>query len=508
MDASVRERANPAGHGAPGGVRNPGVRTGPSPEGVWYNGAMPFAPPWNLMQGTLDSIQDFNLGAQRLADFYKGMEEKHGPDELTELFFQGNPSQKALERFLFCLFDIGVPDRQTGSRALELRRLRRLWKRAQAGIPLTESEHALADRTEWLFGRDAESIEDGVRAMRAVFRRVLDGETISESERAGLAGLIRAEAEALKDRVTWLSENTDPYNLKTMARILPRLRIYDEAVHEGLDLARRQEAGDPVGQKEVSFEAYLKEGLFRKWLSKVAKRDSLGRLARLMEAQKRKKIPTLDLIALSTLCRWTCEAAGEPSGPLDWIEKAMDGYREGVFEIDAGSAARILQPALAGSGARMLGATITGDFGVKTFPAWIGRDLLTKSYLRGMDDGALDIKSVIAQNITRDTVLESLLNNPKVFQQPGLVAFIVATSRSAALLSKIAKSRPLHTGFANRDVPLELLRSPCNIPVNLLRPFVNVKYVSLIDLRYLARSRAGIRRIVKEEAEAYLKSRQ
>jgi hypothetical protein len=465
-------------------------------------------PPWNLLQESLESLQDFNLGAQKLADFYKGKEEKYAPDEMTVLFFNGRPPQKAEERFLFFLFDIGVPDRQTGRRALELRRLRRLWKRIGAGLPMTDTEHALADKTEWLFGRPPEGLEAGVREARAAFQRLLDGAPVADEERLLVAGLIRAEAEALQDRVTWLSENADPYNMKTMARILPRLRIYDEAVHEGLDLARRQEAGEPVGQKVLSFEAYMKADLFRKWLSKVEKRDDLAALAGLIKLQREKKIPTLDLIALSTLCRWTFEAAGETSSPLDWIAKAMDGYRDGLFEVEVGPAARVLQPALSGSGAKMAGSLVTGDFGVKSFPAWIGRDLLTKSFLKGVDEGSVDIKAVVTQNITRDSLIESLLNNPKVNQKPGLIAFVAATSRSVALLSKIAKTRQLHTGFANRDVPLCLLQSPCNIPITLLRPFVNVKYVTLIDIRNMARAKAGIRRAVKEEAEAYLKSRE
>ncbi len=468
-------------------------------------------PPWNLMQDTLQNLQAYDMGAQRLSDFYKGKEEKHSPDELTDLFFQGNPPYKLQERLFFFFFDVGVPDRQTGSRALQLRRLKRLWKRIGAGCELTENEHELADKTEWLFEQqqdDPDAVEEGLRGARDIFSRVLDAQPISDDERATLVNLLRFEAEALKDRVTWLSENTDPYNLKTMARILPRLRIYDEAVHEGLDLARRQEAGEPVGMKIVSFEAHMKEGLFKKWLSKVGKRESLARLAGLVERQREQKIPTLDLIALSTVCRWTWEAINETSGPLDWIEKAMNCYHDGLFEVDAGQAARILQPALSGSGAKMVGNLITGNFGHKTYPAWVGRDLLTKSFLKGVDEGSLDIKAVITQNITRDGVLEAFLNNPKVFQKPGLVAFIAQTCRSVGVLSKIAKQRALHTGFANREVPLALLQSPCNIPVTLLRPFVNVKYIALMDVKNLAKAKAGIRRAVKEEAEAYLKARQ
>jgi hypothetical protein len=468
---------------------------------------MPLVPPWNQIEDSLETLQDFELGAQRLSDFYKGKEEKYAPDEMTELIFQGAPPAKVMERLLFFFFDIGVPDRQIGSRALELRRLRRLWMRIRSGAELTDSEHELADKTEWLFDRGPEGIEAGVAEARACFARVLDGGTITDEERKTLVCLIRTEAEALKDRVTWLSENTDPYNIKTMARILPRLRIYDEAVHEGLDLARRQEANEPVGLKIVSFEAHMKEGLFKKWLSKVAKKESLARLARMMEVQREKKIPTMDLIALSTLCRWTWEAKNEKVGPIDWIEKAMDSYQDGMFSVDAGDAARVLLPALTGSGAKMNGTVITGNFGVKSFPAWVGRDLLTKSFLKGVDEGSIDVKAVITQNITRDSVIESLLNNPKVFQHPGLIAFIAATSRSVGVLSKIAKNRALHSGYANRDVPLALLQSPCNIPINLLKPFINVRNVSLIDIKNLAKAKAGIRRMVKEEAEIYLKSR-
>jgi hypothetical protein len=469
---------------------------------------MPLVTPWNHIEDTLENLQDFDLGAQRLSDFFKGKEEKHPPDELMAMFFDGNPPQKIMERLLFFLFDIGVPDRQTGSRALQMRRVRRLWKRIGAGCALTDGEHELADKTEWLFDKDPDAIEAGIAAARTLFQRVLDGGTLNDEDRKTVVNLIRSEAEGLKDRVNWLSENTDPYNMATMARILPRLRIYDEAVHEGLDLARRQENGEPVGLKILSFEAHMKEGLFKKWLSKTAKRESLARLAALVETQRVKKIPTLDLIALSTLCRWTWEAAGDKAGPLDWIEKAMASYQDGMFTVEAGDAARVLQPALSGSGAKMAGSKITGNFGEKSYPAWVGRDLLTKSFLKGVDEGSLDIKAVIMQNITRDSIIEALLGNPKVFQKPGLVAFIAQTSRSIGVLSRIAKSRALHSGFANRDVPLALLQSPCNIPISLLKPFFNVRNIPLVDLKNLARAKAGIRRQVKEEAEMYLKSRQ
>lgn len=472
-----------------------------------YNQGVPLTVPWNHIEHALASLQDFDLGAQRLSDFFKGKEEKHAPDELMKLFFQGDPPQKILERLLFFLFDVGVPDRQIGSRALQSRRLRRLWMRLRANCNLTDSERDLADRTGWLFGMGDAETEAQLTAVRGLFKRALEGESLPDSELAALVSAIRSEAEALRDRVNWLSENTDPYNMKTMARILPRLRIYDEAVHEGMDLARRQENREPVGLKILSFEAHMKEGGFQKWLGKISRSADLAGLAGLIEIQRVKKIPTLDLIALTSLCRWTWEATGAHAGPMEWFAKAMDSYHDGEFSVDAGDSARQLIPALTGSGAKMNGRYITGNFGLKSFPAWVGRDLLTKSYLKGLDEGSLDIKAVVAQNITRDSVIEALLNNPKVFQKPGLVCFIAQTSRSIGLLSRIAKSRELTSGFANRDVPLALLHSPCNIPLSLLKQFINTRNVPLVDLKHLARAKAGIRREVKQEAETYLRAR-
>jgi hypothetical protein len=72
------------------------------------------------------------------------------------------------------------------------------------------------------------------------------------------------------------------------------------------------------------------------------------------------------------------------------------------------------------------------------------------------------------------------------------------------LLSRIAKLRHLHTGHANRGVPLALLLNPTNFPVSLLRTFINTRYVGMVDLRRLARTRSGIRPDVRKEVEAYV----
>jgi hypothetical protein len=462
--------------------------------------------PWNQMEESLRDLQDFGAGAQRLSDFFKGMEERHGPDELLEKLLTAGPTQKWLERFLFSLFDIGVSDKQIGTRALELRRVRRLWARASIEVPLSDEEYRIVENVAPLFSREPAERESAVSAARGVFARLLEGQAIADDERQALAMLVRSEAEALRDRVNWLSENADPYNMKTMARVLPRLRIYDEAVAEGMELAGKLDRREPVGVRVLSFEMHMK-GAFEKWCRKVGGPESLAVLSGLLQEQRVKKIPTIDLVALSSLCRWTYEVAGQRTGPFDWVTLAFKCYRDGEFEVDAGQSAAMLASALSNSGVKAHGSRLRGHFGKKLYPALVGRDLLTKPFLKAADEGLLDMKSVIAQNITRDSVIEALLNNPKVQQTPGLVAFVAETSRSVAVLSRIAKSRALHSGYANKEVPLALLRSPCTIPIALLRPFINVRNVSLMDLKLLARSKAGVRRDVKLEVERFLDSR-
>lgn len=468
---------------------------------------MPLPIPWNQLEESLRDLQDYGVGAQRIADFFNGKEEKYGPDELLKILLASHPASKWLERFLFSLFDIGVSDRQIGTRALELRRVRRLWARFSVGCPMSPEEARILAAMEPLFGRPAEEREAQVASARGSFARLLAGEMVEENARAALATLVRSEAEALRDRVNWLSENADPYNMRTMSRVLPRLRISDEAVADGLALVGKLEKAEPVGARILSFELNMK-GAFGKWCAKLAKQESLRLLSTLVEQQREKKIPSMDLVALSSLCRWSHEACERKSGPLEWVTLAFSCWREGgEFEVEAGAAAPMLASALVSSGVRAKGTRLHGHFGKKLYPALVGRDLLTKPFGKAADEGLLDMKSVLAQNITRDSVIEALLNNPKVQQAPGLVAFVAETSRSVAILSRIAKTRALHSGFANKEVPLALLKSPCNIPVSLLRPFINVRNVPLVELRNLARAKAGVRREVKMEVEIFLDSR-
>ncbi len=114
------------------------------------------------------------------------------------------------------------------------------------------------------------------------------------------------------------------------------------------------------------------------------------------------------------------------------------------------------------------------------------------------------IKNLVFSNITSTSVLLGFLRNPKVVAVPGLVAAVASRTRNPQVIETIASVRALHTGFANRDVPLICLRSPCNVSPKILRKFIHVKYVSKVDLRRMAADRSGIRKEVAREIEKYL----
>lgn len=116
------------------------------------------------------------------------------------------------------------------------------------------------------------------------------------------------------------------------------------------------------------------------------------------------------------------------------------------------------------------------------------------------------MRKLVLDNIMSTSVLLEYLRDPKVTSIPGLVAEVVNRTRNPQVIEVVVGNRPLHTGFANKAVPLACLRSPVNVPVKTLRKFIHVKYVSKVDLKRLANDRTGVRREIGVEVARYLDS--
>ncbi|MBK8165914.1 MAG: hypothetical protein IPK64_08110 [bacterium] len=118
----------------------------------------------------------------------------------------------------------------------------------------------------------------------------------------------------------------------------------------------------------------------------------------------------------------------------------------------------------------------------------------------------LRMRKLVLDNIMSTSVLLEFLRDPKVTSIPGLVAEVVNRTRNPQVIEIVIGNRALHTGFANKAVPLACLRSPVNVPAKALRKFIHVKYVSKVDLKRLANDRTGIRREIGAEIVKYLDS--
>ena len=113
-------------------------------------------------------------------------------------------------------------------------------------------------------------------------------------------------------------------------------------------------------------------------------------------------------------------------------------------------------------------------------------------------------RELVFRCMNNDALLLRLLNNPRVFGTPGIIEKITYLTRSLAVLQKIATTKELYTGYANRDVPLALLKNPSHIPLSHIRHFINIRYISLNDMKSILHNPHGIRREVFNEIRSFI----
>ena len=122
------------------------------------------------------------------------------------------------------------------------------------------------------------------------------------------------------------------------------------------------------------------------------------------------------------------------------------------------------------------------------------------------DTSKAAIKEMVLNNMHSTSAILSFLRDARISSIPGLVTEVVNRTRNPQILETIATDRTLHCGFANRTVPLALLKSSVNVSIRTIRRFVHVKYVSKIDLKRMAMDKSSIRKEVCNEIEKYLQS--
>jgi hypothetical protein len=105
-----------------------------------------------------------------------------------------------------------------------------------------------------------------------------------------------------------------------------------------------------------------------------------------------------------------------------------------------------------------------------------------------------------------DNFIIELMNNPRVLAQPGIMSLIAQRSRSMSVLTIIANRRDLYSGFANKEVPINLLQNPARVPLSSLRKFIHVRFIDKTALARFAGKGNQMRDEVRREIQKYLAS--
>ncbi|HEX2955843.1 MAG TPA: hypothetical protein VHO70_03390 [Chitinispirillaceae bacterium] len=449
----------------------------------------------------LSTTEDFSAGAKKLASFFRATEEHLSPGSLLTALLDNNfSSVKMVEYVLFSLLDTGVSDFDLMCSLLHFPRLQRLLgKEAISTSLLSTTEQCLLkklrDNTPV---KDFQTLNVALNIIKGWIEQFVNGEEPGPLRRKQLAALYECEADALRARSDWLSENVDTYNMKKMMRLLPLISLCDEYAKSIIDLSELIRNGTIPGAPVLSLEQSMKTDAFEKWCKQISRQPELAFFYNVLIIQRNKLIPTRLLTAVSSISRIILK--DDPS-PLSWIAFAIGNCKRDSFSIESTVSPIELKNILNGSGAEINGNKIEGDFTKNSFAQFIGDDRCTREL---KNSGEIPIREMVNRCMKNDTLLARLLDNPKVYNSPGLVERIAHTSHSHFILQKIAVTRELHTGQANVGVPLVLLKNSSNIPITQLRQFINPRYVSMIEMKDLLKFPFSIRREVYNEVQSFM----
>lgn len=465
---------------------------------------MNLSDPFSLLRATIDISDPFTDGAKKIATFVKQTEERFDVPLLIRSLLRTHDSQKEREYALFCFLDVSRADFDTLGQATALRQLRHTVAAGIYGVSEAEdSRLQLLDTLRTQF--DLATIDDVVDAARwcaTVARRLFDGEEVCPADRLSLSKLLDREAEAMRCRTEWLSGHVDPYNMRAIARLLPLLTVCDEQAASLRELSERINRNDRLGMAVLTFEYAMRTDAFEKWRKKALHDAATTPFIELLEMQRERKIPLRPLIAVCTLAR-RLHSKETPS--LTWIRYALESCTRDGFRMDISNGIDAVKPLLGMCEITVSGTTVSGGFSPNLFVAWTGIDMLTKAEHEDLAEPSP--KELVARCMNNDALLLRLLENPRIFGAPGVVAMVAYTSRSLSVLHKIAITTPLHTGHANAGVPLALLKNPSHIPINLIRHFINTRYVSLTDMKEILRNPYGIRQEIFNEVKIFVGNR-
>lgn len=458
----------------------------------------------SALQKSLKIQDGFEKGVEKLASFFKRSEERWDPGDIVETVLSQRSDPKMLEYTVFSFLHIGRSDLDTAHDVLRFKRLTILLLRAiRFPSTLSEKEKKIVSSLQKELGlRNIAQFYELCRNAAVQINALFAKQQLNEVHRHQLSLLLESEADALAERLSHVSDRIDPYDLRSMAKVLPLVTIYEERAKTYRSLASSIRSGEEIGRNILLFEYQMKEDGFEKWLKRIAKKKSLEMFLNTIMIQREKQVPTLSLIGVSSLSRCILGDLKE-STPLDWATHSLENCNGSRFSLNCEEQLSKIEKLVKGGTVHLHGGIAEGDYNNDTLSSLVGTDLLTVP----PQAREVEVYDLVSRSIANDSVLLRLLDNPKVYSRPGLVEYVAKASRSIAVLTKIASQRTLYTGTANLGVPAALLKNPSMIPLSLLRGFISTRYVPIADLREIARSPHTVRREVYREVESFMNRR-
>lgn len=455
--------------------------------------------PAMILLSKISCSEPFSTGIETISSFLKSTEEQWDHIQIIKSIFSEEVQLKLQEYILFCFLDITRADLKTLYNSISYKRLNQLLHRRHNSLfPCSEKDFNILLELKNQTGIDSASkLQIASRVSRNWADLLMNSRDIGDRERMQFSCLLKSEAAALKQRTLFLSDNVDTYNMRAIARLLPMLTICDEYAKNIEDLGNLILDRKAIGAPVLSIRQLMRSDAFDKLLNKLSSSTELSLFFRSLQLQNRKLIPLPGLLAAATLCRWLSD---DENSPLQWIIQALELSSENGFSIDAKSSLSSIKPYLNNSGVEICGSVIKIDFSKSAISTLIGTDMLTRAPTAEKE---VSIQDLVARNMGNDLLLIRLLENPKVYNKPGLVEKIATRTRSLSVLQKIASTRELYTGHANTGVPLALLKNPTNVPISLLRMFIHPTYVSLNSMKDLLKNPYGVRRDIFTEVKSF-----
>lgn len=368
--------------------------------------------------------------------------------------------------------------------------------------------------------RDPEAMRSINRHLAAWFERQAElleaGRELADLDMHFLTQLCMLEINLMERRVSRLASRVNPYDGRAIGRLMPVLSFYDQDIEHLKSVVGRLSTYRPFFERLLTMEHVLSSSeldRIQRQLQKDQAGAAMGQL--LVEARAN---PVLDR-ELSFLVSSVYQVAllrhqtlGE-GGPPDLLTTIHQVYQavgaepvvhvsiepelaEQVFAIveDWGFVHRLPDLFVLGYREEWAGNFVMPD-GTPSLPERAGEK----------PKAPVSMRELIQRQLSNDAFLVGILENTRVTSLPGIVPMIAMHARSIRVIDKILSSRHLITGPANKDVARIILMNPTRVPVQSLKPIINVRFVSRVDLDRMSRPTSEVRPEVRTEIANYLR---